>query len=123
MSAADLLAARVRAYLDAEGISQEEFARRLGVSQGNVSQILNRVRGTPLSKIDLLAETMQLPVAELFTTTGIDDAQTQRHAALLTPSEYEVLARFRALDEARQDAVLLVMKALAQRTEANKAPP
>jgi DNA-binding XRE family transcriptional regulator len=66
----DKLAHRVRTLRERKGLTQEEFARRCGISVSFAS-LLERGRRSPsYETLILLAEALEMPVADLFRDIG-----------------------------------------------------
>jgi transcriptional regulator with XRE-family HTH domain len=68
-SARSRLARNVRLLLAREGWNQLDLARKAGLSQGMISQLLAGEKGVRLSTLDKVAHALQVDVGDLFAPT------------------------------------------------------
>ena len=67
-SAVKLLASNVRRLRQAKGWTQDDLAAAIKVEQGVISLIENKRSNPTLLMLDAIAETLGVPIAELFET-------------------------------------------------------
>lgn len=70
----------VRALIAAQGIDQQDFARKVGVGGSHLSKVLNRQRGATLELLERFSRELHRPVAELLDppdTTAAPDEETR----------------------------------------------
>lgn len=66
----NLIAKRIQAYLDATGLSTNEFAASIGFNQSNLSKILRGVRNVPASLIEAITDKSNISRKWLLTGDG-----------------------------------------------------
>lgn len=65
MTAGQRIGENLTRLLDEQGKTQAELADASGLSQGQISQIVNEKRSTPFENLDKFAEFLQVDVSEL----------------------------------------------------------
>lgn len=95
MSSPKNFSERVRAYRDSEGLSQEELARRLGISSNYIS-MLERGKRSPSRKIIRLFEIL---LASPLPPAGGGTPVTKEEAVKGRPSKHELLRKALYIEE------------------------
>ena len=67
MTALENLQGHLRAFMEAEGLTQAALAERMGVSAPWLNQVLNGTRGTRIPTLEAAAARVGLSLADLFT--------------------------------------------------------
>jgi transcriptional regulator with XRE-family HTH domain len=106
----------LRSEINERGWSQNELARRAGLSSGGMSLIMTQQRGVTAEVCQAIARALKDPEEEVF-----------RHAGLLPdrPSydvrERRALFMFDQLSVAQQEHILELMRSMVEREETEKA--
>jgi transcriptional regulator with XRE-family HTH domain len=99
---------RVREQREAQGVTQVELAKALGVTQSNVSEMERGIRGLTVHQVVKLARTLKV------STDAILSGENGR-GEKKSPSSLKVMRRLKRIEqlpEPRQRAVLKVLDAL-----------
>ena len=92
----------VRAIRHERGLSQAQLAELAGLNQATISKLERGDMNVTLDKIHAIARALRVEPAELFTLPDL-----QRRA----------LAAISAIDPARRDAALVVLEAMARKSD------
>lgn len=57
---------RIKQLLQQKGITQKELAERIGMTETGVSLIIKNKTNTPLSRLQQIADVLEVPISELF---------------------------------------------------------
>lgn len=91
--ARDLLARRVKQLMSERGLNRSELARRVKLSQPQVSQFLNGKRNLSLESLDALSVVLATPVYGLFSDPAVIGSSE------LEPEDAVVLTSYRAASD------------------------
>lgn len=91
--------ARIKSLREAAGLSQNELARRAGVSQSGLSYIESGEKSPSVDTLLRIADALGVTVSELLNAQGDTEMPPHiralvREARSLTPEQAEMLARF-----------------------------
>ncbi len=99
--------ARLRKLINDKGHSTSTLSRKIGVSQSNISQLMNK-QYPSLQKIEIICDALKLPIEKFFTNTDIDvfgfAALEERYG--ITETQIKFLQKFNTLEEKKQKAFL-----------------
>ncbi len=103
----------------ADGISENELARRTGVPQSTINRILSGVSRDPKTgTLQPLADYFGVTVAQLRGEASLPGGKDDPLERLLTPRELALLRLFGVLTDGQQDEVLRSLEVEKQRNEA-----
>ncbi len=109
-----MIGERISARLTALGMSQSELARRVGVTQGSVAQLIS---GRSKSSAHLHKIARELKTTPAFLSGETDDDQSEQPDYHLTGEEVLLLEKLRMLSDEDRKMVMQITKKLSGREQ------
>lgn len=108
---------RVRAAIDAAGLSIRATARRAGIAEGHLHKILGDKSGLTAEKASALASVLHVEAASLLGLEEHDGTKDPSAIIVSNPDELDALALFRVLARSRPTAAeaIVILAGLAAR--------
>lgn len=109
-----MIGERISARLTALGMTQSELARRVGVTQGSVAQLIS---GRSKSSAYLHKIARELKTTPAYLSGETDDDQSEQPDHHLTGDEVLLLSKLRMLSDEDRKIVMQITKKLAGRED------
>jgi transcriptional regulator with XRE-family HTH domain len=105
-----IIGERIKVVRKSEGLNQVEFARRINVSQGRLSEIESGTAMPSVETITLIINNFSCDVKWLLDVSGSHTSKGKFNHSNITAEEYELLSYFRILDSNNQKELFEIIK-------------
>lgn len=113
---------RIFVLVKKKKMTQQEFAKRVGIANSTVSEWKNKNISPSTDKIMNICEVLDITADQLLSGRGIDDGMKEgfEDASELTPTDRKIIVAFHGMQEEQKKRLLVYIETLVKLEELEK---